>query len=120
LLDLRGGTRSKFNHRDERNKNENRQHDDLRDRERWLSLRRSQPIEMLFVKSEQRDRQDHASQHTDTQSRREAVNGKKKPGHAGQRRGKKKQCVVTGNLCEANIPPTTISPLPIATRVMMT
>src|SRR5262245_25884453 len=33
---------------------------------------------------------------------------------------KRKIAVVTGNLFEANIPPTTISPLPIATRVIMT
>jgi hypothetical protein len=33
---------------------------------------------------------------------------------------KRKSAVVTGNLFEANIPPTTISPLPIATRVIMT
>ena len=33
---------------------------------------------------------------------------------------KRNSAVVTGNLSEANIPPTTISPLPIATRVMMT
>jgi hypothetical protein len=33
---------------------------------------------------------------------------------------KRNRAVVTGNLCEANIPPTTISPLPIATRVIMT
>src|SRR5262249_52433979 len=33
---------------------------------------------------------------------------------------KRKSPVVTGNLFEANIPPTTISPLPIATRVIMT
>src|SRR5215472_10333897 len=33
---------------------------------------------------------------------------------------KRNNAVVTGNLCEANIPPTTISPLPIATRVIMT
>src|SRR5262245_10821017 len=33
---------------------------------------------------------------------------------------RRKIAVVPGNLCEANIPPTTISPLPIATRVMMT
>jgi len=33
---------------------------------------------------------------------------------------KRNSAAVTGNLCEANIPPTTISPLPIATRVMMT
>jgi hypothetical protein len=33
---------------------------------------------------------------------------------------KRNSAVVTGNLCEANIPPITISPLPIATRVMMT
>jgi hypothetical protein len=31
-----------------------------------------------------------------------------------------KSAVVTGNLFEANIPPTTISPLPIAIRVIMT
>jgi hypothetical protein len=33
---------------------------------------------------------------------------------------KRNNAVVTGNLCEANIPPATISPLPIATRVIMT
>ncbi|MFY9835405.1 MAG: hypothetical protein WAK55_02865 [Xanthobacteraceae bacterium] len=33
---------------------------------------------------------------------------------------KRKSAVVTGNLSEANIPPTTINPLPIATRVMAT
>jgi hypothetical protein len=33
---------------------------------------------------------------------------------------KRKSAVVSGNLFEANIPPTTISPLPIATRVIMT
>src|SRR5215475_12326959 len=33
---------------------------------------------------------------------------------------KRKRAVVTGKLFEANIPPTTISPLPIATRVIMT
>src|SRR5262245_62128351 len=33
---------------------------------------------------------------------------------------KRKSAVVTGKLFEANIPPTTISPLPIATRVIMT
>src|SRR5262249_36489528 len=33
---------------------------------------------------------------------------------------RRKIAVVPGNLCEANIPPTTISPLPIATKVMMT
>src|SRR5262249_57656695 len=33
---------------------------------------------------------------------------------------KRNSAVVTGNLCEANISPTTISPLPIATRVIMT
>jgi hypothetical protein len=33
---------------------------------------------------------------------------------------KRKNAVVTGNLFEANIPPTTISPLPIARRVIMT
>jgi hypothetical protein len=33
---------------------------------------------------------------------------------------KRKSAVVAGNLFEANIPPTTISPLPIATRVIMT
>ena len=32
----------------------------------------------------------------------------------------RKSAVVTGNLCEANIPPTIISPLPMATRVIMT
>src|SRR5262249_11898450 len=32
----------------------------------------------------------------------------------------RKSAVVAGNLFEANIPPTTISPLPIATRVIMT
>src|SRR5262249_34675660 len=33
---------------------------------------------------------------------------------------KRKSAVVTGNLFEANIPPTTISPLPMATRVVLT
>jgi hypothetical protein len=33
---------------------------------------------------------------------------------------KRNSAVVTGKLSEANIPPTTISPLPIATRVMVT
>jgi hypothetical protein len=33
---------------------------------------------------------------------------------------KRKSAVVTGKLFEANIPPTTISPLPIAERVIMT
>jgi hypothetical protein len=33
---------------------------------------------------------------------------------------KRNSAVVTGNLSEANIPPKTISPLPIAIRVMMT
>jgi len=33
---------------------------------------------------------------------------------------KRKSAVVTGKRFEANIPPTTISPLPIATRVIMT
>src|SRR5215831_2247528 len=33
---------------------------------------------------------------------------------------KRNRAVVAGNLCEANIPPTTISPLPIAARVIMT
>src|SRR5215467_1921510 len=33
---------------------------------------------------------------------------------------KRKSAVVTGSLFEANIPPTTINPLPIATRVIMT
>jgi hypothetical protein len=33
---------------------------------------------------------------------------------------KRNSAVVTGNLSEANIPPPTISPLPIATRVMAT
>src|SRR5262245_34884359 len=33
---------------------------------------------------------------------------------------KRNNAVVIGNLCEANIPPTTISPPPIATRVIMT
>src|SRR5262249_32926293 len=33
---------------------------------------------------------------------------------------KRKSAVVTGNLSEASIPPTTISPLPIATRVIAT
>jgi hypothetical protein len=33
-INLHSGTGSEFNHRDERNQNENRQHDDVRDRER--------------------------------------------------------------------------------------
>src|SRR5262249_21856775 len=33
---------------------------------------------------------------------------------------KRNSAVAPGNLCEANSPPTTISPLPIATRVIMT
>jgi hypothetical protein len=33
---------------------------------------------------------------------------------------KRKSAVVTGKVFEANIPPTTISPLPIATSVIMT
>ena len=33
---------------------------------------------------------------------------------------KRNSSVVTGSLCEANIPPTTISPLPMATSVIMT
>jgi hypothetical protein len=33
---------------------------------------------------------------------------------------KRNSAVVTGNLCEANIPPTTINPLPIAIRVIIT
>src|SRR5262245_4792049 len=33
---------------------------------------------------------------------------------------KRKSAVVTGSLFEANNPPTTINPLPIATRVIMT
>jgi hypothetical protein len=33
---------------------------------------------------------------------------------------KRNSAVVPGNLCEANIPPTTTNPLPIAIRVIMT
>jgi hypothetical protein len=32
----------------------------------------------------------------------------------------RKSALVPGSLCEANIPPTTISPLPIAINVIMT
>src|SRR5262249_32838820 len=43
--------------------------------------------QVLFVQSKQRDGQDHTCHDTDTQSRREAVDGKKKSSHAGERRG---------------------------------
>src|SRR5215468_7983880 len=46
--------------------------------------------------------------------------GKRNPVMLVSAEVKRNSAVVTGNLCEANIPPTTISPLPIATRVIMT
>src|SRR5262245_35337904 len=46
----------------------------------------------LFVQSKQRDGQDHTSHNSDTQSRREAVDGKKKSSQAGERRCEEKKC----------------------------
>jgi hypothetical protein len=48
------------------------------------------------------------------------VDGKRNPVTLVSAVVKRKGAVVTGNLFEANIPPTTISPLPMATRVIAT
>jgi hypothetical protein len=72
---------------------------------------------VLFVHSKQRDGTSHNS---DTQSRREAVDGKRNPVKLVSAVVKRKNAVVTGNLFEANIPPTTISPLQITTLMIMT
>ena len=64
--------------------------------------------------TKQRDGQDH------TNAGVKPWMGKINPVKLVSAVAKRKSAVVTGNLFEANIPPTTISPLPIATRVIMT
>jgi hypothetical protein len=48
------------------------------------------------------------------------MDGKQKSRQAGNSVVRRKSAVVPGSRCEANIPPTAISPLPIATRVITT
>src|SRR5215468_5486417 len=75
---------------------------------------------MLFVQGKQRDREDHASQDSKPKAGVKPWMGKRNPVTLVSIVVKRNIAVVTGNLCEANIPPTTISPLPIATRVITT
>src|SRR6516162_7203229 len=74
---------------------------------------------MLFVQGTQRDREDHASQDSNKAGVKPWM-GKRNPVTLVSIVVKRNIAVVTGNLCEANTPPTTISQLPIATRVITT
>src|SRR5262245_58352416 len=59
--------------------------------------------QVLFVQSKQRNSQDHTSHNSDTQSRREAMDGKKKSSQAGERRCEEKKCGCDRQAVRGNI-----------------